>query len=103
MDTKKEIDEEKLERAAEIARKIDADLDYKIEEDELYLLQEISGRDQKEFEAQMRAIKFLEKKKRDQKKNDDARFMYVILVYLCRVDPLVAAALCAVPPSMPFI
>ena len=102
MNTKKEIEESDLEWAAAIARRIDADLDYEIEEEELGLLLKISRRNAREFEARMRAIKFLEKKKREQKYFDDARFMFVILVYLCRVDPLLAGPLCSVPPSPAF-
>ena len=95
MKTNAQLDFEREEEAAEIAQRIVNDIDSKIEEDTLIAFVENSGRNMREFEARMRAIKFIERKKREQDKRDDARFLYVILVYLCGIDPLIAGAFCS--------
>ena len=102
MKTEEEKELDRVDAAAAIAKRIVADIESEIEEADLKILLEISGRNIREFEARMRAIKFLENKKREQNERDDARFFYVILVYLCGVDPLVAAAFCAVSPAPAF-
>ena len=99
MRTNGQLDFEREEEAVEIAQRIVADIDSKFEEDELKTLLENSGRNMREFEGRMRAIKFIERKKREQNKHDDSKFLFIILVYLCGVDRLVAGAFCSVSPA----
>lgn len=93
---KEEIELEKLQRAAEIARKIDDDLEYRLEEEELDYLLELSKLSKKDFDTRLNTQKFLARKRREKKEEEDAKLMYAILVWICKVNPIIAAGLCTV-------
>ena len=99
MKTNADLDFERETEAVEIAQRLVDNLDGKEEEEALKNFIENSGRNVREFEARLRAVRFIERKKREQDKRDDARFLYIVLVYLCGVNPLVAGAFCSPSPS----
>ena len=102
MKTNTNLDFEREADVLDIAKRIVDDIDSKIEEESLKTFLEVEDRNVREFEARMRAVKFIERKKREQNARDDARFLYVILVHLCGVDPLTARAFCS-PSPLPCI
>ena len=99
MKTNANLDFDKETEAAELAQQFVDDIDNREVEEALKNFIENSGRNVREFEARLRAVRFIEKKKREMDKRDDARFLYIILVYLCGVNPLVAGAFCSPSPS----
>ena len=99
MKTNSDLAFDREEEAAELAQRLVDDIDNKEVEEALKNFIENSGRNVREFEARLRAIRFIERKKREQDKRDDARFLYIILVYICGVNPLTAGAFCSPSPS----
>jgi hypothetical protein len=96
--------DKQLERAALIAAQIEDDNFYHLLVEERTLLKELSGiESDAQFDAQLKKSIFLERKckqkyERTQKRSRN-RLMWVILVFLCNVDPILAWGLCSFADS----
>ena len=86
--------EEQEFELAESAKKIDAEIDdIDVVEREAEHIATIMQADHELIKRQIFARRFMEKKAREEKKRTRTTLIFVILVYICKLDPLRAMAL----------
>lgn len=86
--------EEQEAELAEAARKIDAEIDdLDLIERESEHIATIMQSDHKLIKRQIFARRFLEKKARDEQRRTRSTLIFMILVYVCKLDPLRSMAL----------